>query len=186
LRTAKEVRDPKLLLLLDLEVLAHGARVSPLGSAGMNDNLNEPLTGGCMCGTVRWELSEPPIGSGICHCKRCQRRTGSATSYSALALKANLRVVSGEDSLGSYAPEEGWHKYFCRECGSAVYTLNPEADDVVGMRMGGFDDDPGVSPAFHQYTAYAPAWAPVPDDGLLRFEERVDLAKVAEVLNAAE
>jgi hypothetical protein len=48
--------------------------------------LNAPLTGGCMCGTVRWELAEPPIGSGICHCKRCQRRTGSAVSYSALAL----------------------------------------------------------------------------------------------------
>ena len=40
--------------------------------------------------------------------------------------------------------------------------------------MGGFDDDPGVRPAFHQFTAYAPAWAPVPDDGLPRFEERVD------------
>lgn len=141
-----------------------------------------PLTGGCMCGAVRWELAEPPIGSAICHCSRCQRRTGSASSYSALALKANLEVRSGEDSLGVYAPEEGWHKYFCRECGSAVFTLNPEQPELVGMRMGGFDGDPGVRPAFHQFTAYAPAWAPVPDDGLPRFAERVDYEKLAEQL----
>ena len=49
---------------------------------------------------------------------------------------------------------------------------------LVGMRMGGFDDDPGVRPAFHQFTAYAPAWAPVPDDGLPRFEERVDYSQL--------
>lgn len=142
----------------------------------------EPLTGGCMCGTVRWELAEPPIGSGICHCKRCQRRTGSAVSYSALALKANLEIVSGEDSLGFYAPDEGWHKYFCRECGSAIFTLNPDQPELVGMRMGGFDGDPGVRPAFHQFTNYAPAWAPVADDGLPRFGERVDYAELAKHL----
>jgi len=44
--------------------------------------------------------------------------------------------------------------------------------------MGGFDEDPGVRPAFHQFTAYAPAWAPVPDDGLPRFEERVDYSRL--------
>lgn len=140
----------------------------------------EPLTGGCMCGAVRWELSEPPIGAGICHCTRCVRRTGTASSYSALALKANLEVASGEDSLGVYAPDEGWHKYFCGECGSAVFTLNPDQPELVGMRMGGFDGDPGVRPRFHQFTNYAPVWAPVPDDGLIRFPERVDYVQLAE------
>lgn len=143
---------------------------------------NDPLTGGCMCGTVRWSLATPPIGSGICHCNRCQRRTGSASSYSALATKADLRILDGEDAIRAYRPEDGWHKYFCGECGSALFTLNPDSPDVVGMRMGGFDADPGVRPAFHQFTAYAPAWAPVPDDGLPRFEERVDYeALVAEI-----
>ncbi len=136
-----------------------------------------PLTGGCMCGAVRWELSAPPIGSAYCHCKRCQRRTGSSVSVSALTAADTLTIVSGEDELGVYAPETGWHKYFCGECGSAVLTRNPEDDSVVGMRMGGFDDDPGVRPAFHQFTAYAPAWAPVPDDGLPRFEERADFSQ---------
>ena len=140
----------------------------------------EPLTGGCMCGTVRWTLSEPPVGSGICHCRRCPRRTGTASSYSALALRANFEVTQGEDAIGSYVPDEGWHKYFCGACGSALYTLNPEMAEVIGLRMGGFDGDPGVRPLFHQFVAYAPEWAPVPDDGLTRFDERADYAKLAE------
>ena len=137
-----------------------------------------PLTGGCMCGTVRWELSEPPIGSAYCHCKRCQRRTGSSVSVSALSRAEAFQVTAGEEAIRHYAPETGWHKYFCGECGSALFTRNPDDDAVVGLRMGGFDDDPGVRPAFHQFTAYAPAWAPVPDDGLPRFEERVDYSQL--------
>ena len=133
-----------------------------------------------MCGTVRWTLAEPPVGAGICHCERCQRRTGTASSYSALALKANFEVTDGEEAIGSYVPDEGWHKHFCGDCGSALFTLNPEMADVIGLRMGSFDDDPGVRPLFHQFVAYAPAWAPVPDDGLPRFEERADYSKLAE------
>ncbi len=145
----------------------------------------DTLTGGCMCGTVRWELSEPPIGSAHCHCKRCQRRTGSSVSVSALASADAFKVTQGEDAIGVYAPDTGWHKYYCRECGSALFTRNPESAEVIGMRMGGFDGDPGVRPAFHQFTAYAPAWAPVPDDGLPRFEERVDYEQLAERIQAA-
>lgn len=151
--------------------------MGPSDSAGEEGDA-APLTGGCMCGTVRWELAEAPIGSGICHCRRCQRRTGSASSYSALALRSAFEITSGEEAIRSYRPEEGWHKYFCGECGSALFTLNPEMEEVIGLRMGGFDEDPGVRPAFHQFIAYAPAWAPVPDDGLLRFDERADYAQV--------
>ena len=136
-----------------------------------------PLTGGCGCGAVRWELSEAPLGAGICHCKRCQRRTGTSVSMSALTMSAALTITSGEESIRAWRPDDGWHKFFCGECGSQLFTRNPEDDSVVGMRMGGFDGDPGVRALFHQFTAYAPAWAPVPDDGLPRFEERVDYSQ---------
>jgi hypothetical protein len=138
-----------------------------------------PLTGGCGCGAVRWELSEPPIGSAYCHCKRCQRRTGTSVSVSALAMADHLTITQGAELVRVWRPETGWHKHFCGECGSALFTTNPDDDSVVGMRMGGFDDDPGVRPGFHQFTAYAPAWAPVPDDGLPRFAERVDYSRLA-------
>ena len=136
-----------------------------------------PLAGGCGCGAVRWQHSEPPIGSAYCHCKRCQRRTGSSVSVSALARAGTFTVTDGEELIRAWKPASGWHKYFCGECGSALFTRNPDDDSVIGIRMGGFDDDPGVRPAFHQFTAYAPVWAPVPADGLPRFEERADFSR---------
>ena len=149
-------------------------------SAETEATIATPLTGGCMCGTVRWQLSGPPIGAGCCHCTRCQRRTGSSVSVSALASAGSFEVTAGEEAIRAWKPESGWHKHFCGECGSALFALDPGNDAVIGLRMGGFDDDPGVRPAFHQFTAYAPAWEPVPDDGLPRFEERADYAKLAE------
>ena len=133
-----------------------------------------PLTGGCNCGGIRWQLSAPPIGAGYCHCKRCQRRTGTAFSLTALTAPDSFELLSGEDLLRTWSAGDGWTKHFCSTCGSQVMTTNPEDDAQIAIRMGGFDEDPGVEAFYHQYVAYAPAWAPVADDGLPRYPERID------------
>ena len=130
------------------------------------------LTGGCACGRVRWRLTEPPVGAVYCHCTRCQRRTGTAGAPSARAAPGSLRITAGEEVLRAWAPPDGWLKWFCAECGSAVYSQDPERPEVIGMRMGGFDADPGVRPTLRQFVADAPAWEPLPDDGLPRYAER--------------
>ncbi len=131
-----------------------------------------PLAGGCMCGGVRWELSEPPVSAGYCHCTRCQRRTGTAASPSARIVPGSLRIVSGEELIRSYDPPDGFSKVFCSGCGAALWSRHPDDPDVLGIRLGSFDDDPGIRPAYHQYVAYAAPWEPLPDDGLPRFRER--------------
>lgn len=60
-----------------------------------------PLTGGCMCEQVRFEVSEPLLGALYCHCKRCQRRTGTGFSVTALVVPGSYRTVAGEDAIGS-------------------------------------------------------------------------------------
>ncbi len=132
-----------------------------------------PITGRCLCGKVRFEVSEPLVGAAYCHCKRCQRRTGTGFSVSGLTAPGSFRVVEGEELLGAFKPDDGWHKYFCRECGGQLYTQSHEDPALISVRMGAVDGDPGVRPAVHQFTAYAPAWSPVPDDGLPQFEERM-------------
>jgi len=135
-----------------------------------------PLTGGCGCGAVRFEIDAPLKGAGYCHCTRCQRRTGTAVQASALAEPGSFRVVSGEEHLGRWAPGEGYEKVFCDQCGSAVFGENPQDRNVVTVRMGAFDEDPGVRPAMRQFVAYAAPWEPIPDDGLPRFDERAPAA----------
>lgn len=130
-----------------------------------------PLTGGCLCGGVRFEVSEPLVSSGYCHCTRCQRRTGTAASVSARIAPGSLRVVSGDELIRSYVPDEGFAKVFCSACGSALWSRHPDDSDFISIRLGAFDEDPGIRPEYRQFVAYAAAWEDIPDDGLPRYPE---------------
>ncbi len=131
-----------------------------------------PLTGGCLCGGVRFEISDAPVTASYCHCTRCQRRTGSSASAQARVVPGSVRVVAGEELVRAYEPDDGFAKEFCSACGSALWARNPETGDVTFVRLGAFDSDPGVRPAFRQFVTYAASWEPIPDDGLPRFPER--------------
>ena len=131
------------------------------------------LTGGCLCGGVRYEITEPLVAAGYCHCTRCQRRTGSAASVSARVVPGSLRIVSGEELLASFDPPDGFKKVFCSSCGGALWAQDPADSDVVFVRLGTFDADPGVRPSYRQFVAYAAPWEPLPEDGLPRYPERV-------------
>ena len=131
-----------------------------------------PLTGGCNCGSVRYEVTEPLARASYCHCKRCQRRTGSAASAQAHPSAGSFRIVAGAEKLRMWKPPDGdGEKWFCGECGSAMFGFNPSHPESIGIRLGTFDDDPGIRPSVRQFVAFAAAWEPIPDDGLPRFVE---------------
>src|SRR3954454_9946473 len=101
------------------------------------------LTGGCMCEGVRFEVTEPLLGALYCHCKRCQRRTGSAFSVTALTVPGSSRVTEGEALVRRWDPGDGgWIKAFCGECGSQVFTTHPENPELISIRVGALDGDP--------------------------------------------
>jgi hypothetical protein len=131
-----------------------------------------PLTGGCLCGGVRFEVAEPLVSAGYCHCTRCQRRTGTAAAVSARVAPGSLRVTGGEHLIRSYDPPDGYSKVFCSACGSALWSRHPTDPDVLSVRLGAFDADPGIRPSYRQFVAYAAPWEPLPDDGLPRYAER--------------
>lgn len=123
------------------------------------------LTGSCMCGGVRFEVTEPPQWAGYCHCTRCQKRTGTAAAASARLVPGSLRVTQGEELIRTYVPpESGWPKAFCSECGSALWSQQRDDPSVVSVRMGAFDEDPGVRPSYRQFVASAAHWEPITDD----------------------
>jgi hypothetical protein len=130
-----------------------------------------PLTGGCLCGGVRFEITQPLGSAGYCHCTRCQRRTGTAASPQARIAPGSLRLVAGEELVRLFEPPDGFAKAFCSRCGSALWSRSPEDHDVISVRLGAFDSDPGVRPGYRQFVANAAPWEPLPDDGLTRYPE---------------
>jgi hypothetical protein len=131
-----------------------------------------PLTGGCLCGGVRYEVTAPLVSASYCHCTRCQRRTGSAAAASARVAPGSLRITSGEELVRAYDPGDGgFLKEFCSACGGALWSRSPEDPEVIGVRLGTFDGDPGIRPQYRQFVTYAAVWEPLPDDGLPRYPE---------------
>jgi hypothetical protein len=131
-----------------------------------------PLRGGCLCGGVRFEVSEPLLSAGWCHCSRCRRRTGGPASAQGRVVPGSLRILRGAELVRSYRPPGGVAKEFCSTCGSQLWSRNPDEPGSLSVRLGAFDGEPGIRPAYHQFVAYAAVWHPLPDDGLPRYPGR--------------
>jgi hypothetical protein len=138
----------------------------------MSSGADPALVGGCLCGAVRFALSEPPTYAGYCHCTRCQRRTGTAASAQARIDGRTFRLTAGGEHATAWRhPDGGFEKCFCARCGSHLFSRNPEDPTQMSIRMAAFDGDPGVRPSWRTYVAYAAPWEAIPDDGLERYEE---------------
>jgi hypothetical protein len=129
------------------------------------------ISGGCACGAIRFELTEPVTAAGYCHCTRCQKRTGGASSAQARIDAASFRLLCGEAELTAWRhPDGGFDKLFCGVCGSQLFSRSPDGTQM-SVRLSAFDADPGVRPQWRQYLDYAASWEPIPDDGLERYSE---------------
>jgi hypothetical protein len=134
--------------------------------------IGEPLTGACLCGGVRFEVSEPLVSAGWCHCTRCQRRTGTSGSVQARVAPGSLHLLAGAEHLRAYQPPDGFAKVFCSACGSGMWSEDPDDPEVRSIRLGVLDGDPGIRASYRQFVSYLPLWETLPDDGLPRFPER--------------
>lgn len=133
---------------------------------------SSPLQGSCGCGEIRFEIAEPLQGAAYCHCRACQKRTGTAVQASAKLAPGSLTITAGRERLSEWRPPNGgFAKSFCQVCGSHLFGRDPGAEEFSIVRMAAIDGDPGVRPMARQFVAYAAEWEPIPDDGLQRYDE---------------
>jgi hypothetical protein len=82
-------------------------------------------------------------------------------------------LLSGAELLTVYAPPGGGMvKAFCRVCGSSLFGGTWPDGPEVSIRLGSLDQDPGIRPQFHAFTASQASWETLRDDGLPRYERR--------------
>ena len=149
-----------------------------------------PITGGCLCGAVRYELSEPPIKGVICHCRMCQKSTGSAFMVSAGFSRSALRFTKGEPKL--YRSSSIKDKGFCSNCGSMLtdqYLVRTGGSnpDKVWVLLGTLDHPETVSIHSHFGVESQLPWVHF-DDGLPRYrcDEDPELAAAFAAAEAGE
>jgi len=124
------------------------------------------MTGGCLCGDVRYEYQGEVGSAGICHCSDCRRISGSAFGVSVKLAKAGFAILSGALSGYTKRADSGREltRYFCSRCGSPIYTASAAHPDFVYVKAGSLDDPALVRPAYQAWTQSAVAWAHIPPD----------------------
>ena len=119
-----------------------------------------PMTGGCSCGRVRYELSRFPLLLYTCNCANCQTASGSAFALNMPVATKGLRIVKGEP--------KGWHhrspsgaevtSWFCGDCGARIYGSRKTRPDSMNLRAGTLDDTRWLTPVAHIFLKSAQPW----------------------------
>ena len=123
----------------------------------MSDALDKSNQGGCRCGQVRFELKQPVLLTMACHCKGCQRMTGSAFSLSAMYASTNFEIVAGEPVIGGMKASPP--HYVCSQCSSWIFTRVPSPmGDFVNVRATLLDDIDHTPPFIETCTDEKLAW----------------------------
>jgi hypothetical protein len=128
----------------------------------------EPLTGSCLCGGVRFELTGPFRRANHCHCSRCRKHSGTFGLTQGRVPREGFRLVSGDELIRVYRPPGGMSKAFCSVCGSSLFGGTWPDGPEVSVRFGALDGDPGIRPQYHVHTGSAAQWDEIPEDGLPR------------------
>ena len=119
-----------------------------------------PMTGGCRCGQVRFEISAPPLLTMACHCTGCQRMTASAFSLSVAVPSEGFAITQGEPVIGGL--RGAVHHLFCPHCMSWLFTRTEGMDWFTNVRATMLDDAGWFSPFVETWTAERLPWATTP------------------------
>ncbi len=124
------------------------------------------LTGGCFCGNVRYRLTNPPMFVNCCHCKDCQRQTGSAFVINAIIETSRIEKLSGEPVPVRVPADSGRPHdiYRCPKCQIALWSDYGGRPAIRFVRVGTLDEPSALPPNAFIFTRSKLPWVVLPKD----------------------
>jgi len=143
-----------------------------LGEIGPHGNarreVDQVLTGTCLCRKVRFEI-RGELGSIVyCHCESCRKAQGTAFVANAPVAEEDFVLTSGAELIAKHESSPGKYRCFCCNCGSPVYSYRASIPGTVRVRLGTLDSDPGLRPVLHSWVGEKALWFEI-TDGLTQF-----------------
>jgi hypothetical protein len=145
-----------------------------------------PLTGGCQCGAVRYELAAEPLTLYACHCTDCHTQSGSAFALSMVIARDSLSVVQGQPQEWARTAPSGRVAscMYCGDCGTRLFH-NPHANvKITILKPGTLDDTTWLDPVGHIWTRSAQPWVAIPAETLNYEVQPPDLSGLIEAWKA--
>jgi hypothetical protein len=133
-----------------------------------DDPMNLPLTGGCHCGALRYEISAAPLLTYTCHCTACQRISGTAFSLGLVVAESAFRLTAGEPRTVERIADSGRAnvRWLCPDCGSWIAgapRAGPTGELFYRVRAGTLDNTSWLQPTAHFWTRSKQPWITLPE-----------------------
>ena len=128
--------------------------------------IDEIQKGGCLCGNVSYEFNKPSsMTTHHCHCKDCQKSTGSGKATIMLIPKDELKI-SGELKFYTVTGSAGSHvtRGFCENCGSPLVSFVEENADIRFIKLGSLNDSSWVNVESNFWSSTANSWSPADEE----------------------
>ena len=122
------------------------------------------LSGGCMCGAVRYELKSAPFDCGWCHCRTCQLTSGAPAMVFATVPEGDLVWTKGSDVVKSVPSSTFGHRTFCGACGSQFLMKVNHQPETVDFSVATLDEPGAIAPGFHIFWRSKLPWFSPGDD----------------------
>jgi hypothetical protein len=129
-------------------------------------------SGSCLCGAVRFEVTEPFQRITSCHCESCKKLSGGVGTSSGRSPTSAIRILGGDELLTTYQPDEGSAKTFCSRCGSNLFGGGWPDSEHTSVRLSAIDEGLEQRPEAHIFVRSLAPWETLPDDGLPRYDVR--------------
>ena len=126
--------------------------------------------GSCLCGKVKFTISNKINDIVYCHCSLCRKAQGSAFATNANVSASDFNFLSGEDNLTSYPSSNTQSKLFCTTCGSPIMSKNTLNPDMIRIRLGTIESDINEAPEAHIFVSSKANWETI-SDSLPQHEE---------------
>jgi hypothetical protein len=126
---------------------------------------SQVMEGGCTCRTVRYRMTAPPMFVHCCHCRWCQRETGSAFVLNALIEADRIELLSGRLEIIDTPSESGRGQkiHRCPKCKVALWSNYAGSGDAIHfVRVGTLDEPDRVPPDIHIFTSSKQPWLTLP------------------------
>ena len=123
--------------------------------------MTQPLTGGCLCGAIRFTVSAPVAGLRVCHCTHCQQTSGTGASVNAVLQSKDFALTQGTPKCYAVKADSGriLRRFFCGDCGSPIYSSRESSPERMVVRAGAFDDSSAMRITSHIWTRSARPWS---------------------------
>lgn len=125
-----------------------------------------PLTGGCVCGSVRYTASATPFAADYCHCDTCRRSSGAPVSA---WMDFKTEQVTIEGQIDEFQSSENIYRGFCPKCGTRLTFRHVDYPQYTTLTVSSLDNPNSVSPTYHIYTEESVDWLDI-NDNLPRYE----------------